>query len=71
MKLKDRLIDLWLTQAGQLLTVLVVVLALLAPTRWLGFWPWVLPMLALTLGFIIGWAAARKHWRKRGYVPKL
>lgn len=71
MSLKGRLIDLWLTPVGQLATVVIAAVVLFAPTHWLGFWPWVTPMIALGVGFLAGWTAARKNWRRRGYVPKL
>lgn len=65
-----RLVDLWLTPAGQSFVAGVVIVALFAPAHWLG-WAWIAPCLSLLFGFVIGWAAARRFWRRNGYVPKL
>jgi Na+-driven multidrug efflux pump len=43
---------------------------LLAPAYWLGLW-WGIVLLVAVVGFIAGWYAARRHWSKRGYVPKI
>lgn len=66
-----RLLGLALTPVGQFVAVCLAAVIFFAPTYWLGLWPWMIPALALMAGFVAGWAAARKHWRKNGYVPKL
>jgi hypothetical protein len=43
---------------------------ILLPTRWWGLGSMV-AVLAVCLAFVAGWAAARRHWRKNGFVPKL
>lgn len=48
----------------------VVALIIGAPVYFFGLW-WITLMLACGLSFTAGWASARRHWRKRGFVPKL
>ena len=41
-----------------------------APVHLYG-WFGAVPFVCLGAGVIVGWAAARRYWRKHGFVPKL
>ncbi len=61
----------WLAHEGALTALACFLIVLLAmPIKWLGI-GWALAVGAVLLAFVIGWACARKAWRKLGYVPKL
>lgn len=40
------------------------------PGYLLGIW-WGIVIAVGCLAFVAGWAAARRYWRKNGFVPKL
>lgn len=67
-----RRIALWLVESnlGRLIFGALGVAFWLAPMYWLGYW-WLFASTGVMLAFIAGWAAARRHWRKHGFVPKL
>lgn len=55
---------------GMFLLCVPVFLLLWLPLRYFGF-SWAV-IVAVGCGcFVAGWAAARRYWRKNGYVPKL
>lgn len=68
--MNNRVRSLLLVPGIQSAIAVAVILALFSPAHWFG-WLWILPILGLICGFIVGWAAARRYWRKHGYVPKL
>lgn len=61
------LIDHPVGQAALGITCAVIVFA---PGYWFGL-GWGFCIAAAALGFVAGWAAARRYWRKNGYVSKL
>lgn len=56
-------IGLWVWHVGGLLLVF-------SPAFFFGAW-WLVALLIVVFSFLAGWAAARRHWRKNGFVPKL
>jgi hypothetical protein len=67
-----RRLALWFLESEPGRTILGIVAALLlfGPAYFFGL-GWGFAVTAGLLGFVIGWAAARRHWRKNGFVPKL
>lgn len=67
-----RRIALWFLESDPGRTILGIVGALLigAPAFYFGV-SWIFVFTAACVGFIAGWASARRRWRKDGFVPKL
>lgn len=53
-----------------LVLTIVVMLILSIPLRWFG-WSYVAVFFALAIGFLAGWACARRYWLRSGVIPKL
>lgn len=51
--------------------VVVVIAVLLGQGVRLWGLAWLVIAMSILVAFLLGWAAARRTWRKRGYVPKI
>lgn len=63
---------LWLfdTPSGLFVFAVAGAALFLAPGYFLGAY-WIVGTTSLFVGWIAGWAMARRYWRKNGYVPKV
>ena len=67
----DRII-LWFLESKIGLSIfgMAAVFLVMSPMYLFGI-GWVFGLCAAFAGFIVGWTAAYRYWRKRGYLPRI